>query len=379
MDKNTLFFLIDKYFNGSATPQEKALLEEYYDRLEKIGTSNLSEKEKAMLKKEMYRNILRSISDGGKIIPLYKRSIFRVAAAAAILIFLVVGSYFIFLSKSSQNHNPEIANLKASDILPGRNTAILTLSDGKKIILDTTKGTIGKQGNTTVINLSGLLTYQQQEANSQELVYNTVTTARGNQYQLVLADGSKVWLNAASSITFPTSFIGKERRVTITGEAYFEVAHDANKPFHVNVRRMDVQVLGTHFNINSYSDEESINTTLFEGSIKISMAGKTKLVKPGEQTQTTKNNEITLVNDVDLDAVLAWKNGFFSFKNADLQTILRQASRWYDVDVSFEKNAPMVKFSGEIGKTLTLTQFLNILNETRIHYKIEGRKLIITP
>ncbi len=375
MDKNTLYELIDKYLDGTASPQEKALLEEYYNRLEKMGTLNLSAEEKEALKEEMYHNIQSEISER-KIIPLYQRSIFRVAAAAVILIFLAAGGYFVFFNRD--NKQPIASNKQqVKDLPPGKNSAILTLANGKQIILDTAKGTIGKQGGTTVINLSGLLSYQSGE-NEGEVLYNTVTTARGNQYQLVLPDGSKVWLNSATTLHFPTLFKGNERIVDLDGEGYFEVAHNPSKPFHVQTGNQDVEVLGTHFNINSYKDEKDIKTTLFEGAVRVSKQGKITLLKPGEQA-IADGAAITVNKDVDPDKILAWKNGWFEFDNTDLATIMRQVSRWYDVDIVYEGKPTSETYGGRISKNLPLSGVMHSLESNGIKFRLEGRKLYVNP
>jgi ferric-dicitrate binding protein FerR (iron transport regulator) len=197
---------------------------------------------------------------------------------------------------------------------------------------------------------------------------------------VVLADGSKVWLNAESSITFPTAFIGKERNVEIKGEAYFEVAHNAQMPFNVKVKNMTVQVLGTHFNVNAYDDENWIKTTLLEGSIKVSKGSDSKIIKPGEQAQTENgDNSLIAVQAVDPDEVVAWKNGLFHFNNAGLPEVMHQLSRWYDVDVVYNGPVPKRKFGGEMQSNLKLSQVLELLEKNEVNFKIEGKKIIVMP
>jgi len=239
-----------------------------------------------------------------------------------------------------------------------------------------------------IVNNNGQLIYNTLHEKPTGIFYNTLTTPRGNQYQIVLPDGSKVWLNAASSITYPTSFTDAERRITMTGEAYFEVAkkeRDAGGgtgrvPFIVVVDGTEVEVLGTHFNINAYKEEPALLTTLLEGSVKVSAHGHQQLIRPGEQTVVTPSGTgIGLKKDVDLDEVVAWKNGYFQFDHADIQTIMRQIARWYDVEISFEGKVPERKFGGDISRDLKLSEVLYGLNLSKIHFRIEGKKLAILP
>jgi ferric-dicitrate binding protein FerR (iron transport regulator) len=193
----------------------------------------------------------------------------------------------------------------------------------------------------------------------------------------VLADGTKVWLNAASSLRFPAAFAGKERIVELNGEGYFEVAKNASMPFHVRVHDMDVQVLGTHFNINAYTDETAMRTTLLEGSVQVSQGEQTQLLTPGQQAAASQNGQIQLADGVDVEEVMAWKNGMFQFQGADLETILRQAARWYDIDVEYKQRISD-RFSGQISKNVNLSQLLKILELTgKVHFEIEGRKIIV--
>ena len=213
-------------------------------------------------------------------------------------------------------------------------------------------------------------------------VYNTITTANGNQYQLILSDGSRVWLNAASSIRFPTSFSGYERKVEITGEAYFEVAKNAAKPFKVDFKNKagekdEIEVLGTHFNVNTYTDEPEMKTTLLEGSVKITAANKMQMLAPGQQARLTING-IELKKNVDLDQVMAWKNGYFLFDNTDIYTLMRQISRWYNIEVIYEPNVKNDVFFGEIERKAELNEVLKILEVGDLHFKLNGHKLTVT-
>lgn len=395
MDKNTFFNLIDKYLNGTASPQEKSLIEEYYSRLEKMGTTNLFDQEKAILKQDIYNTIQHKLTATIPSIEKEKHPFVRTmfswrSVAAAILLFLATGSYLIFFNNNRlAKQQSKTVDQKSADRLPGYNAAILTLAGGRKIILDSASGTISKQGGATVINMKGLLSYLPSTGELQgETVYNTITTARGNQYQLVLADGSKVWLNSATLLRFPTSFNGKERTVELDGEAYFEVAHNPSKPFHVLVssssngsisrKGLDVQVLGTHFNVNSFKDEDDIKTTLLEGSVKVITTEKTALLKPGEQA-IGNSSSLYIAGNVDIDKIMAWKNGWFEFDDTNLATVMRQISRWYDVDIIFEGKTGSEKFGGRISKNLPLSNVLKMLEESGVRFRLEEKKLIVIP
>lgn len=317
-----------------------------------------------------------------RVIPLYKRLIFRVAAAAMVI--LLAGSAIWFLNNKKEVPAIVSKPVLPSDIRPGSDKAILTLADGRQVILDNTTGTVANEKGIKVINLSGQLLYKDSLIDRQAVVsYHTVATPRGGQYQLVLEDGTKVWLNAASSLRFPTSFPGKDRVVELTGEAYFEVAHNASKPFHVKKGAVDVSVLGTHFNINAYDDEEVMKVTLLEGSVKVSASTNKQLnnstiLQPGQQAQLqTTNYKLQTINDPDLDNVMAWKKGIFLLDNTDLPTLMRQISRWYDVDVEYETKATNTKFVGGVSKKLPLSKVLKLLEGNGLRFQLEGKTLKI--
>ena len=291
-------------------------------------------------------------------------------AAAAILLLATVGGVFWFVQHNKKtlqiNTLSVVGNQFKNDVLPGGNKAILTLGDGSKIILDNAQnGALATQGNTAVMKKSNQLVYNASNAVSgsllEKILINTIATPRGGQYQIILPDGSKVWLNAASSIKFPTIFRGEERRVEITGEAYFEVAHNAKMPFIVSNGDAEVRVLGTHFNINSYEDENVLKVTLLEGSVKVlrSTTNESKLISPGQQAQLTHNGSIKIA-EVNANEVIAWKNGYFHFDRADIKSVMRQLSYWYDVEVVYEGSIPTQQFGGDMQRNLTLSQVLNI-------------------
>jgi ferric-dicitrate binding protein FerR (iron transport regulator) len=305
------------------------------------------------------------------------------AAAAVLLVSFSVAAYFtLFNHKEKQNMattGPTEQRFK-NDVAPGSEKATLTLADGTKIILDnTSNGTIATQGNAVVIKEDGLLAYNVDQAKSQnKIIYNNLTTGRSQEYKsLVLADGTKVWLNSVSSILFPTSFTGTERTVEITGEAYFEVAKNVLKPFKVKVNGVEIEVLGTHFNVNAYDDEKIIATTLLEGSVKITQGTATAILKPGQQAQADKNNNVRVIN-ANTDEATAWKNGMFSFHDATIDIIMRQLVRWYDIDVVYE-NKVSKHFNATIARTVQLSELLKLLELTEeVKFRIDGKKITIT-
>ena len=320
----------------------------------------------------------------GKLVPISaSRKWWWPAAAAVLLVLFSVAAYFtLFNHKGKDMATTEPTGERSkNDINPGSEKAVLILADGSKIILDnTSNGTIAQQGNTVIMKEDGLLAYNSDKTKSQKkTIYNTLATARGQEFRsLVLADGTKVWLNSVSSITFPTAFIEKERIVEITGEVYFEVAKNPSRPFKVRVNGMEVEVLGTHFNINSYEDETAIKTTLLEGSVKIVVGGKASFLKPNQQASLNKSGEIKLINDADVNAAVAWKNGLFVFNQADIKEILRQISRWYDVDFEYKGDMNVPKFYGEIPRNVTLSEAFKIIEiNSRLQFTIEGKRITV--
>ena len=295
--------------------------------------------------------------------------------AAVIILVLGAGTWIWLGNKPSPNLHPPIAAVQ-HDIAPGKNKAILTLANGKQIVLDSAQGNIVQQGNLQVINLDGRLDYK---GSGTAVEYHSLSTPRGGQYMVSLPDGSRVWLNAASSIRYPTAFTANERTVDISGEAYLEVAKDKAHPFVVHANGTDIRVLGTQFNINAYPDENTHKTTLIEGSVQVKPGtGKPEILQPGEQAQTA-NGQTTIIQNADTEQALAWKNGLFNFNNADLPTVMRQLERWYDIRVKYEGPIPPVKFQGKMDRGVNLSEVLEILTRMEIKYKQEGRALIITP
>ncbi|HWV66663.1 FecR family protein [Chitinophaga sp.] len=308
--------------------------------------------------------------------PARKLPVFWWAAASLLLLLASGAAYFYLQPAKTAPILPVQPVVKTRDVQPGTNKAMLTLADGSVVTLDTLGRQELVQGNTAVRQRNGLLQYEnrgQDNANS----YNTLTTPKGGQYRLLLPDGTAVWLNAGSSLRYPVAFSDAERRVTLTGEAYFEVVHDHKKPFRVQVGNQVVEDLGTRFNINAYADEPVASTTLLEGAVKINNT----LLKPGEQAQVTKEGVISVVKNINTADAVAWKEGFFVFRNDNLKTVMRELARWYDVEIIYQPNINNnQQFSGRIDRSLTLAQVLNGLALTKARFTIEdNRKVVILP
>jgi ferric-dicitrate binding protein FerR (iron transport regulator) len=336
---------------------------------------------KAKLAESVFPVSAEKENPASKVLPISRTTrvpIRTIVAVAAILLVVVTTIFFLF--QGNQQQPVQFAQKDTVvDVAPGGDKAILTLADGTKIALDTaSNGSLAHQGGIKVIKLGGLLSYDA-EGGSTEVLYNTITTPRGGQYQLELADGSKVWLNAASSLRYPTAFVGKERTVELTGEGYFEIAHHAAKPFRVKVKEMEVTVLGTHFNINSYEDEPQAKTTLLEGRVQVKKTDKYIYLNPGQQAAISEGSpSIRVINDVDVEEVVAWKNGLIQFSGADLGKVMRNISRWYNVETGYT-NEQAAHLSGKVSRNLNLSQVIKVLEESGIEIRTEGKKIIATP
>jgi transmembrane sensor len=307
-------------------------------------------------------------------------------AAAAILILIMAGASAWLLLRSRSRKEPVAQAITKQDIpAPAQTHAILTLSNGQKIILDTANnGALAQQGRIDLVKTAGgEITYNGKATGTTALTYNTLSNPRGSKVvTIALNDGTRVWLNAASAVTYPVAFTGTDRTVEVTGEAYFEIAKDPAKPFIVRTTGQEIRVLGTHFNVNSYSDEPTTKTTLLEGSIKITSGNRSLILKPGEQADQLRSGGLSAISGVDLVETMAWKNGLFAFHNADLPAVMRQLARWYNIEVTYEGHIPQEKFqfNGKMGKDLTLSEVLDLLTNAQVHFAIEaGNKLVIRP
>ena len=376
MDKQRAQELIDKYLNGTSTSEEKSIVERWYNREVDAVESNPIQGDLDTIGMEIYQSI--SIGREKK-----RKYYYRWMAAAIILIALSVGINYQF-STVKMNQQQIIAN----EIHPGGNKAYLTLSDGERISLtDAENGDVAKQSGITITKtFEGQLIYSTEPTENSKLIkYNNISTPRGGQFKVVLPDGSTVWLNSESSLTYPTTFSSLDkRRVELEGEAYFEIAHNKKKPFIVhtisssNGMSQDVEVLGTHFNINGYENEAVIKTTLLEGSIRVlvEQSKQSFLLKPGQQSKLS--NKELLIELADIDSELAWKNGDFIFNNESLSSIMKKIERWYDVEVVYQTKITDRKFTGAVSRSKNLSAVLQIMELTgKITFKIEGRRVII--
>jgi len=384
--------LLNKYFDKQCSAKEVKELLAYFDAplnetvlksaildaFEQADDEKVNEERTDIAIADVRRQLLQQVGQqpGHKL----KKIIWRfISAAAAILLFVSVSAYFIWRKPTNTQAT---VNLVKHDIAPGGNKAILILSNGKQIILSAAKnGKLAQQGHTNILKTTDGQVIYHAGNEPTTVAYNTLKTPRGGQYNLTLADGTKVWLNAASSITYPVEFTGNEREVTITGEVYFEVAHNAEKPFRVSTGNQIVEVLGTHFNINAYTDEPLQKTTLFQGSIRIDRNEQSVILKPGQQAQVENNpasSRLVVTSDINTEEVLAWKNGYFLFYSENIEGIMRQVSRWYNVDVTFEKGIPDETFGGSISRFENVSQLLNVLQRTgSVHFKVEGRRITV--
>lgn len=367
--------LLRRYRQGAATPGERALVEAWYAQWHAEDRVSLSEK--ALLESEqvMREVVMERVRGYGRVRRLWVRA----SVAAAVVIILGIGILKWASYQRPVTPSPVIA--ATHDALPGGNKAVLTLGNGSNIILDSaTRGALARQGGATVVKKeSGSLAYVGGRESSAAPTYNTLTTPRGGQYHLQLADGTVVWLNAASSIRYPTAFTGPTREVEVTGEAYLEVAKNPAKPFRVKANGVEIDVLGTSFDVNAYSDESAIRTTLVEGSVKVIGAASAKTLLPGQQAIVTNQVAIALDNHVNIEAVLAWKNGRFMFNDTPLPDVLRQLARWYDVDVDIQGDLSKKLVWGKMERDLNLSEVLEGLRYIGINYKIEGKKLTVMP
>lgn len=393
LSEHRVAYLLEVYSEGRATTAEEQELFNWVakgkekpvrEHIEKLVSSYPSVE--AVLPvdwEQLYQRIIKE-KNTRDIRPGVKRIIWSYWAAATIA--LLLGAwYYYFVSLPAvkdQKKLADIEHINKDDVAPpAAVNAVLTLANGQRIILDSTgNGMLAMQGAVKVMKLpDGQIAYR---GTGKEIQYNMLSNPRGSRVVgLTLADGSKVWLNAESSLRYPTAFAGKERKVEITGEAYFEVAHNPAMPFVVSKGGTTVRVLGTHFNINAYDDEHSLNVTLLEGSVSVgSVTGMhPKVIRPGQQAQVEKSGDIELVNPVDLEEVMAWKNDLFSFKGAGIEGIMRQVSRWYDVDVIFEKQVTE-KFYAEVSKTTNVSTLLKMLEATKaVRFSIEGKTIRVTP
>jgi len=374
MKNKTAKTLLYKYNNGTASDQEIAWVESWYlkfeDKVQDIDPDQINADE------QQSWALLQSQLEQKPPVRFWKTM-----GMAAAVIFLIAFCWTLFVHKDSALPGKPSIGYR-NDVPPGQDKALLTLSDGTKIDLFKAKnGVIAEQNGITITKtIDGELSYQiiNTKLNSR-LIYNTLETPRGGQYRVILPDGTKVWLNAASHLNFPVYFPNAERRVTLDGEAYFEVKENKDKPFVVHTAHQQIEVLGTHFNVNSYKDDDQTKTTLLEGRIKVSFdrSKQSKVLKPGDQAMQTGNQ--VAVKQVDVEESVAWKNGYFQFKDEQIASIMLKIARWYDVEVAYKKGVNKQEtFSGTISRFDNVSKVLEKLELTGVvHFQIEGRKILV--
>lgn len=378
-DPSRIQYLLEGYLNKSCSREE---LEELFSY---IGGENSEE----VLKRFMgdvygadttvpeldFEDIYEKILAPAPVVRARIFSFTRIAAAAVVL--LLAGSAYWLLNRKT----PEkmLVKVQETDIAPGINKAVLTLADGSTVTLDSTGNQVIRQGQVAIRKQNGQLLYAA-HGDGTGVHYNKLTTPRGGQFKLVLPDGTKVWLNSASTLRYPTAFTGEKRIVELEGQGYFEVAKNAAQPFRVMVSNMEVQVLGTDFDVMAYPDETTVNTTLLTGSVQVKEGPALQLLKPGQQAVLDNQNHAISVKDADLKKVTAWKNGLFVFNNMALPAILREVARWYDVDIVYAAKPSEELYGGGIGRNLNLSGVLSLLEGSGYnHFRIEGRKVIVLP
>ncbi|SMC38036.1 FecR family protein [Pedobacter africanus] len=369
--------LLEKYKSGNCSEEEKAIVESWYLELERqqAPAHEVITKSKDQVWTSLAEKTTRPLEKtaSGKVY-LFK------AAAWAAVVFLVVS--VVYLTGNRQKDVPMANGSAKDDVVPGGDKAFLTLANGRKISLtDAANGEIAKEAGLSITKTAdGQLVYTvKEDTETSTNLLNTIETPKGGKYQINLPDGTRVWLNAASSLRYPAKFVGDKRMVTLTGEGYFEVAKNREMPFIVKTAGQEVHVLGTHFNINSYADEGSVKTTLAEGSVRVIPAAEAEKItlKPGEQSEL--DNKGIKVKKADLEAVLAWKQGDFIFDGEDLKSIMRKVARWYDVEVIYKGVFDHLKFGGSISRSKNISSVLGIMEETgSVHFHIEGKRITVT-
>ena len=375
MNKSDIENILDKYKAGTATDEETALLQGWSMSYIAPGTDDLSMDERVEETDKIWQNLQEEHQQVKKI-KLWP----RIAVAASLFILFSLGGYF-WVRNSIQNDYLITAK---NDVAPGKNSAILTLANGKKISLsDAINGQLASEAGIIISKAkNGQLIYKVTGTGGGDTdKFNTLETRNGEQYQVVLPDGSHIWLNAASSLRYPTVFSGKERVVELRGEGYFEIAKafssSTRVPFIVKTKTQQVEVLGTHFNINAYDDEPLTRTTLMEGSVQVSSGTPTVRLKPGEQSILVGNQ--LNVSKANIEEAMSWKNGLFMFESENIESIMRKISRWYNVEVSYRGELPAESFSGVVNRFENVSQVLHLLSLTnRVHFKIEEGRIIVT-
>lgn len=383
MDKTEFFKLLDKYLNGEATPHEEEQLLNFYYSFQDTSDRSSPELDKKLGERMLARiNAEMHVADTeSPVIPMWRK-----ITMAAVILVMISFSLFLYLDRNQQVAEALIPLKK--DLEPGKDKATLTLANGTTISLDDAAyGDVAYEGNTTITKTAdGQIKYvannkARRPENTQTAAINTIYTPRGGKYRVVLPDGSRVWLNSESSLRYPTLFERSERKVTLTGEAYFEIATNKKVPFRVESNGQVVEVLGTHFNISSYENDAFVKTTLLEGSVRVirnASGGKktVRLLKPGQQSLVDPAHSGITVENANMERAMAWKNGYFQFQNTSIEEVMREVSRWYDVEVVFPEKVPHEEFTGFISRKVKLSVVLKILEQGGgVSFSVQGRKV----
>jgi ferric-dicitrate binding protein FerR (iron transport regulator) len=393
MNKRQFIHILRKYRAGKASGEEKELIDSYYDlfELEPEDENWPSARRQEEIKQQALDDIwerIRAAKGGrgreGKRLALPVA--WKIAAAALLVLATGLLAYLRTGDRRIRDRDHPVAASAAGkgSIHPGGRHAVLTLANGQQVILDSARdGVIARQGASRVIKLSnGQLAYRNAVFATApgQVLYNTITTPQGGEYQVTLPDGSRVWLNAASSIRIPTAFVGGIRSVEVTGEAYFEIGEESDKPFVVEMGGAKIEVLGTHFNVNAYPDEGHVKTTLTAGSIKVSKGGVSRILKPGQQADMDRKTGVIAVGEANVDEALAWKNGLFYFDNTNIKTIMREISRWYNVEVVYKGDeVDQNTFSGVMSRYGDVEALLKRLELTgTVHFTITGTQITVS-
>jgi transmembrane sensor len=382
-DKHYFKEILSKYRLGKASDREVRFLETYYEVLGENDDVVFTGDEEDVLKHAIKNKVDRKIKEYTQQTQTSTiRFLWIRYAAAALVLFSISFGIYSILSKGDLKESHTAANTYKG-ITPGSNKAILTLANGTQIALENaTKGEVARQAGVIIKKTAnGQLVYQiidSHNSGQNPPLQNSISTPKGGQYKVILPDGTSVWLNAASSITYPTAFTGKERMVAITGEAYFEVAKNKEMPFKIRSDMQTVEVRGTHFNINAYTDENAVRTTLLEGSVKITSPGRSITISPGEQAIISKNSDGKLIKQaLDAEREVAWKNGIFSFDGEDIHSVMRQISRWYNIDVVYERNLSGEKYYGEISRSTSLDNVFKILELNGVRFTVKDKTVTV--
>ena len=393
-NSRTISRLLFKYLQGTLTPEEEYELEkwklqsaenrQFLERLSNEATQGIDTVGTipGTLEEKIFGKIRDKVPElHGNVIRM-KGNWWRYAATAAVV--LILFGYSIMTMMQKERPKQVVAKVEqpvVEDVAaPDGNYASITLAGGEKIDINgSSRGTLASQGKVQVIkSADGLIIYKVATGRVRgKMQFNTLANPKGSKViGMVLEDGTKVWLNAGSSLTYPVAFIGKERKVSITGEAYFEVAKKKSMPFRIMKGEMMVEVLGTHFNVNAYGDEPHMKVTLLEGAVKVSSGNVSGILKPGQQAKV-KDNDINVQSDINIDQVMAWKNGYFSFEKAGITEVMRQIARWYNIEVAYDGEIPNERFGGELRRNSKLSSVLKVLEKSGVKFRIENNKVTV--